>query len=348
VYRWRQFRSSTETASGSRREVTGSARKDAFCATTIQGDGLFVVENTEADSRFADNLLVTGDPHVRFYAGYPIMSDGQRVGALCIMDTKPHELTPIEEELLQDIALWVQEELTRTEERDRASEVQRALLPQQIPELQGYEIAGDCVPSRSVGGDFYDWYFTRDGRFIVTVADVMGKGMAAAMVMATVRAVLKSIARKDDFAEAIGDAALALESDLDRTQSFVAVFDARLTPATGDIEYVDAGLGLGFIVHPEGTLTRLSVRGMPIGAFHDATWESGTTRLEPGDTLLVMSDGIFDAYGGTTGAFAQLTRFIRPDESLATAIDNMIADATPRVVNDDVTVVAVRRHALIT
>jgi hypothetical protein len=328
-------------------EISGSARSDALCNMTIQGEGIFVVENARTDCRTSDNVFVTGDPNVQFYAGHPIVANGQRVGAVCIMDTKPHELTVIEEDLLGDIALWVQEELATSEERDRAAAVHRALLPEQVPELLGYEIAGDCIPARSVGGDFYDWYLTRDGQFVVTIADVMGKGIAAAMLMATVRAVLKSIARKEDLAEAIGDAALALESDLDRTQSFVAVFDARLTPATGAIQYVDAGLGLGVIVHPDGTFTHLKVRGMPIGAFHDESWQCGNARLEPGDTLLVMSDGIFDAFGGTIGAFDVLAKYIRPDTLLDDAIDRMIADATPRVENDDVTVVAVRRQPII-
>jgi sigma-B regulation protein RsbU (phosphoserine phosphatase) len=86
---------------------------------------------------------------------------------------------------------------------------------------------------------------------------------------------------------------------------------------------------------------------MPIGAFHDESWQCGNARLEPGDTLLVMSDGIFDAFGGTIGAFDVLAKYIRPDTLLDDAIDRMIADATPRVENDDVTVVAVRRQPII-
>ncbi|MFB2351640.1 PP2C family protein-serine/threonine phosphatase, partial [Priestia megaterium] len=81
-----------------------------------------------------------------------------------------------------------EDELARSSEEERAATVQRALLPKRRPDLPGYSVAGACVPARDVGGDFFDWHATHDG-LSITLADVMGKGVGAAIIAASVRAV---------------------------------------------------------------------------------------------------------------------------------------------------------------
>src|SRR5437879_13643772 len=80
----------------------------------------------------------------------------------------------------------------RKEQSERAAQIQRDLWPRTVPELEGYDLAGACLPAQGVAGDLYDWRVTPDGQLDLTVADVMGKGMGAALVMATLRASLRS------------------------------------------------------------------------------------------------------------------------------------------------------------
>ncbi|MDE3008848.1 MAG: SpoIIE family protein phosphatase [Acidobacteriota bacterium] len=328
-------------------EITRSrgGRDVSFANMAIQRPGLFVVEDAQSDPTYANNPYVAGEPFLRFFAAHPIESQGQRVGALCIMDTKPRTLTKTEGLILRDLALWIQSELQNDEERARATAVHRALLPTAIPRIPEYEVSGVCVPSQAVGGDFYDWYLTKDDQLVMTVADVMGKGMGAAMVMATVRTVLKLIARTPVLADALQDAAQVLDEDLNRTASFVTLFDARLTRDSGEIEYVDAGLGLALILRGDGRFERLSVRGLPLGIDSHARWRSGYERLEVGDALVIFSDGIYDALGGTDASFGQIARALFAASTLDEGIRILIDGIGDRPAADDVTIIAVRRNS---
>ena len=140
-------------------------------------------------------------------------------------------------------------------ERNRAAEVQQSLLPQEVVRLDGYEVAGVFRPSRSVGGDFYDWYQTADGLHL-TFADAMGKGMGAALIAATVRAVMRSVRHEPDLGNAFGLASRSIASDLDQSGSFVTLFHARLDAGSGKVDYVDAGHGLALHVSADGAAQR--------------------------------------------------------------------------------------------
>ncbi len=325
--------------------VVGPSNRDfSFSNHIIQRSELFVIEDARADPRFRDLPQVVGDPFVRFVAGFPIEVQRQRVGVLVLMDNQPRTFSEMEGSILHDLAKWVQYELQNDEERSRATAVHRALLPVTLPKIDGYEVAGRCVPSQAVGGDFYDWYLTRGDQLVVTVADVMGKGMGAAMVMATVRTVLKLIARRPVLADALQEAAHVLDDDLNRTQSFVTLFDARITPSTGEVEYVDAGLGLAIIVSSDGSFERLQIRGLPLGIQDDAVWESGYALLSPGDTLVIFSDGIYDELGGTDESIVQIAAAMSV-AGVEQGIQALIDTLGGRQAIDDVTIIAVRRLA---
>jgi serine phosphatase RsbU (regulator of sigma subunit) len=146
-----------------------------------------------------------------------------------------------------------------------------------------------------VGGDFYDWQQTAPHVLTFTVGDVMGKGMPAALLMATVRAALRSVARHSPPAETIREAAAALEGDLDRSGSFVTLFHGRLDSAAGRLEYVDAGHGHVVVRRADGSVATLPARGLPIGVLPNCTYPQGTVTFAPGDALVVYSDGLLDA-----------------------------------------------------
>ncbi len=114
----------------------------------------------------------------------------------------------------------------------RAAKVQADLLPSDVPEIPGFEFAARCVPARDVGGDYYSWIEPGPGVLAFTLGDVMGKGMPAALLMATVRAAVRAAAQLNSPAVALDLAARALGTDLERSSSFVTLFHARLDAAS--------------------------------------------------------------------------------------------------------------------
>ncbi len=320
-------------------------REDAFCNVTVASSSIFTVESASRDPRFAANPLVVGYPHVEFYAGFPIEAQGQQIGTICIMDSKPRVLTVDQEVSLQGFALVVQTELGREQGRKRAAEVHRALLPMPMTSVPGYQIAGVCLPWRVVGGDYYDWTLFESGEFVVSVADVMGKGIGAAVIMASVRAAFKVLELRTTLAEIVSDVAHALDEDLTRTGTFVTVFHALINPSNGTMEYVDAGHGLAGILHHDGSYDRLPVRGIPIGVDVENVWASGFATLEPGDTLLVISDGLWETLSGDAEARDALIARALAHDDLVSGLDSLLGVVRLTEVIDDITALAVRRDA---
>jgi len=306
-----------------------------------------VVTDAQQDERFRDNPLVTGDPHIRFYAGHPLVAPGgQPVGALCILDDKPRTLSEVETRLLIDLADWVEKELASDAELLEAAEVQRRLLPQLPPSVPGFEVAGRCTPARSVGGDFYDWYTLRDGAsHQVVLGDVMGKGVAAAMIATSVRAVVRGASRFNSLEEAVTRAAYGLEPDLDELGSFVTLFAARLRSGESRIEYVDAGHGLAIVLRSSGESGRLRSRDLPLGTFLGGRWTADFVDLAPGDSLVVVSDGLLDLFDNSEDALAALVDAHRRASSAGELVAEVAAFAAAQPVLDDVTCVVIRRSA---
>lgn len=326
---------------------TGSGNREtprdvAFCSTTISQAGALVVGDAHEDARFREYPLVTGNPGVRFYAGYPIEAPGgERLGALCLIDSQPRAFTDAEAVLLRELAHWVQNELSATTELDRAAEVQRGLLPKAFISLPGFQVAGGCAPTRAVGGDFYDWYPVGEGAAF-TLADVMGKGLGAGIIAATVRAVLRAGSRLGTVGDAVAVAASTLEQDLEEAGSFVTLFHARLDMDTGAVRFVDAGHGLSLVLHADGSSERLTSLGLPLGFGGDVEWEERAVTLGWGDTLVSVSDGVLDLFDGTLASLRDVDEIVRRSATAQTAVDALLALAGTTA-PDDVTAIVIRR-----
>lgn len=324
-------------------------RSQAFCSHTIQTPKPLVVADATKDERFSSNPLVTGDPSIRFYAGQPLNAPGgQRVGALCIIDDRPREMSQAEVDLLRDLADWVEKELASDEDLHQAGLVQRRLLPRRAPQVPGFEVAGRCRPASVVGGDFYDWYGLGEDGHQVVLADVMGKGTAAAIIAASVRAVLRGASLYNPLGTAVSRTASSLQLDLEETATFVTAFVVRISPnpASGDeprLEYVDAGHGLAVVLGSEGSWRRLDGDNLPIGVIEDASFDALPLDLAPGETLVVASDGLLDAFDSGEQVLEQVLAAHRA----ATSADDLVERVSGLVdgdhLVDDVTIVAVHR-----
>jgi serine phosphatase RsbU (regulator of sigma subunit) len=178
----------------------------------------------------------------------------------------------------------------------RAARVQADLLPSIFPSLPGYDMAARCVPARNVGGDFYDWQIVAPGLLNLTFGDVMGKGMPAALLMTAIRAVMRSTARAVSPAINMRYASGVLEPDLEGAGSFVTMFHAQLEVQTGRVGYIDAGHGCAFVYRADGTIDPdLEPRGVPVGVPRVDPFIEGVVVLNPGDALVIFSDGLLDA-----------------------------------------------------
>ena len=201
---------------------------------------------------------------------------------------------------LQDERLRLYRQLEA--ELARAAQVQAELLQLDPPALDGFELAARCVPARDVGGDFYGWHEPAPGVLKLTVGDVMGKGMPAALLMATVRAAIRAVARTQPPAPAVELTAGALQSDFERSGSFVTLFHAQLDVAarTPDLRRRRPRARL----RPPGGRHARGARapaGCRSGILPDQTYEQHTIELAPGDALVVYSDGLIEARTPTRG-----------------------------------------------
>jgi serine phosphatase RsbU (regulator of sigma subunit) len=335
-------------------DAVEAPRDATFCARTVLLDAPLVVEDASVDELFRHLPAVADEPHIRFYAGFPLHDSlGTPVGTFCLFDRRRRSLTRQEHALMSELATWVETELTRSDEMNRARQVQRSLLPRSAPDVDGYESSALCIPAGIVAGDFFD-HQDIGGLHTFTVADVMGKGTGAAILMATTRAVVRSENRA--FAEGrFGpDATLGtvltqvntiLLEDLAASSAFVTGFFGWADPVTGVVRYVDAGHGLSVVVRADGSHEHLPTSDLPLGITDAWKWTQREIRLDVGDLLVCFSDGLFDLLGGTPEALdvvADLARLHRCPSDVVSAVRSLTSEVAPV---DDVTVVAIRRSS---
>ena len=312
----------------------------AFCRRTVETREALVVTDARIDPAWADHPLVTSDAGIVFYAAWPLAGPGgQVVGALSLMDHQPRALSHGDAALLDDLSRWVESELAADADAVQAMEIQRRLLPQKPPDVLGYDVAGRCQPAFNVGGDYYDWHLLDDTMVQITVADVMGKGLAAGL-----RTAMRVTSRNNTLLESVRRTAQGLQDDFDLSGTFATMFTARLRPQHGHLEYVDAGHGLALHLRPGSRTRQLSARDLPLGAQAGSLWTSHEARLEPGDTLIIVSDGVLEA-------FAEPIEGLRAAEQLAATClsademaDRILAASAHAPLADDLTAVVVRRE----
>ena len=226
-----------------------------------------------------------------------------------------------------------------------AAEVQNILLPRDPLTLPGFEIAAKCRPARQVGGDFYDWYETTPGIFNLTFGDVMGKGMAAAMLMTTVRATLRAVTLRVQPALAVQLAEQSLRHDLNRSESFVTLFLARINVDASLMTYVDCGHGFAFLRRHDGKVEELLPRGLPLGVSSEEKYQEGGCVFEEGDAFVLYSDGLIDAQKELVLDNVAIATQLEGAASAKEMVDRMAAmvpSGTP--LPDDLTVLVVRKH----
>ena len=181
-----------------------------------------------------------------------------------------------------------------------AKEIQAWLLPANPPQILGLEIAFATRPANTVAGDYYD-VFPRlssdsSGRFLIAIADVAGKSIPAAMLMATFQASLKTLsAMSGSLTELAGRMNTYACSNSQNGRRFTTTFLAEYDPASRSLAYVNAGHNAPILRRQTGAIERLQAGGIPLGIQANAPYESGTVTLQSGDWLVIFTDGVIEA-----------------------------------------------------
>ena len=254
------------------------------------------------------------------------------------------------------VALLVREHEATLRERERmenemhvAQLIQQQFLPKQLPQMKGWDLHAYYHPAREVGGDFYDFMDLPDGRLCIVTGDVTGKGVPAALVMATTRSMLRSEAsRRTSPAEILRVANDQLVADIP-TNMFVTCLCVVLDPQTGEIEFSNAGHNLPYI-RGDGAIVELRATGMPLGLMPDVTYEQKRSVLQPGECFVLHSDGISEAHDATRQMFgftrlkAQIQGCTEPKRIIDNLLNELASFTEPGwEQEDDITLVVVHR-----
>jgi serine phosphatase RsbU (regulator of sigma subunit) len=253
-------------------------------------------------------------------------------------------------------ARLIEEQIDRErleQELQLASEIQQRFQPTQAPNVPGYELQGISFPCYEIGGDYYDFIERADGRMIVTLGDVSGKGTAAALLMSSLHAAVHAQASShSSLSETISAVNKYLAENIPSNR-FITLFYAELDPASGAVSFINAGHNPPLIVHAAGTTENLSAGGLPLGIRHDAAYSEGRTQLHPSDVLVIYSDGVSEAVSPQGEEFGteRLYQVVAHNlNASAAGIRDRIeaaltkwAQGTPAA--DDITLVIVKRQA---
>lgn len=258
------------------------------------------------------------------------------------------------------VAQLVQQQQAETRERERMEQelrvarlIQQTLLPKELPALPGWDLAAYYQPARAVGGDFYDFIPYEDGRLGLVIGDVTDKGVPAALVMATTRAILRSAALEARTPGKVLEKANEMLYPDIPPRMFVTCLYAVLDPVTGRLWYANAGHDLPYR-RRDGEVSELRATGMPLGLMPGMSYEEKETMLVPGESVLFYSDGIVEAHNKSREMFS----FAYLKEVLALSTDkgsNLIDHLLAQLADftgdgweqeDDVTLVALQRSAV--
>jgi len=238
-----------------------------------------------------------------------------------------------------------------------AKDIQSWLLPGAPLQIPGYGIAYATRPANTVAGDYYDVILrpgatSNEDRILFVVADVAGKSIPAAMLMATLQASLRTVASgHQPLAEMMVELNRYACSNSQGGARFTTAFLAELDPATGDVTYVNAGHNVPMLRRQSGTIERPEVGGIPIGVLADARYDVGALRMESGDCLVIFTDGVVEALDSRGEEFGEeaLIQVVNrgaattPAElvrSMLAALDSYVGN-TPQ--HDDMTCLLLKR-----
>jgi serine phosphatase RsbU (regulator of sigma subunit)/anti-sigma regulatory factor (Ser/Thr protein kinase) len=338
------------------------APNDPLLAYLQSATGAVDVEALELDSPALAELKAAG-----VKLAVPLVSQGELIGVLNLGPRlSEQEYSSDDRKLLDNLAAQAAPalrvgQLVRQQQAEAATRqrfeqelevaklIQQNFLPKQLPELSGWQVAAYYRPAREVGGDFYDVIPLPEGKVGFVVGDVTDKGVPAALVMAATRSVLRASAQRlvnpGETLERVNE---HLCPDMPE-KMFVTCLYGVLDPETGHFRFANAGHDLPYVKTAEGS-EELRARGMPLGLMPGMLYEEKETVLQPGDSLLLHSDGIVEAHSPDREMFGfpRLKQCVADYPGGGELIDRVLSDLHAHTgpdaeQEDDITMVTLQR-----
>jgi phosphoserine phosphatase RsbU/P len=266
-------------------------------------------EDASADPRFDPAVDRDLGYHTRELIALAIRNEADEiVGVLELLNKQSGPFTVSDEKSLNHLCVYVALALEKAQlhrvilakqriedDLELARSVQEGFLPEDIPEIEGLQIAVAYTASSMVGGDYYDFMRIKPGSWLAVIADVEGKGVASALMMASLQASLRALAPHvhalESIVQSVNDMVLSHTRARKLLSMFVAVIDER----TRALHYINAGHVPPVLIRQDGEAARLEEGGILLGVFRDAAYKRGRVELSPGDILAAYTDGITEA-----------------------------------------------------
>ncbi len=315
--------------------------------------------------RLDDQDLIPGAEHL---LAVPIEADGKPLGLLLVADKESRRgVGPFGPSDRRSLGMLANQAAIALEnahlhrqalEKERlereaqlAAEIQRRLLPDTLPKLDGLELTGWNRPARQVGGDYYDLLPLAGGCFAAVVADVTGKGMPAALMVSTIHSALRLLLDREPLGPELVARLNHHVFDSSAPNKFITLLIASIDPGSGEVSYLNAGHNPGLLIRGSGGVEELPTGGMPLGLFQGGEYEARSLAMEPGDLLCFYSDGITECQAPDEEEFGdkRLKDLLRelaidPLDKVVAAVDHAVTDfAAGLPQGDDQTLVLLRK-----
>ena len=331
----------------------------------VQEERAVLTLDAQADERFGHSLSIQMEG-IRSIICVPLWNDREVIGALYLDHRMAHRqfseqdlrlaglLANMAAVKIQNVYLLEEQiEKQRLEEQlSVGSKIQRRLLPAGSPRIPGYDLHGHNRSCDEVGGDYFDFIKKGDGRLAVVIADVAGKGVGAALLMAVLQASLRALAGTSETPDALVGQINRVLVESSPANKFATLFYGELDLETHTLEYVNGGhVPPGLLRTPFGKIEELLPTGPSVGMFPEVTFESRKVKLAPDSTLLLCTDGVTELIDGRGEEFGRprLREFLaakKEPSALALAEDleaRLASFRGRRGFSDDSTVVILRR-----
>lgn len=336
----------------------------AILSEVIENGKSVLTSDAQQDPRFASQTIILQG--IRSVLAVPMCVDERHVFGIIYADSPTSQSTFTSDHLnilttLASVASIRVENATLMDERinrermerelELATEIQQRFQPDGPPTVLGYDFQGISFSCYEIGGDYYDFIPRHDGKMLVALGDVSGKGTSASLLMSSLHAAIHAqVAARTPLNELVTAVNVYLANNTPSNR-FITLFVAELEPETGQLTFINAGHNSPLIGRADGSIELVESGGLPLGLMDFAEYDVGHAKLNPGDVLFIYSDGVSEANNLNEDEFGmdRLKNVISTNvgrsasgirDRVEAALSEFTGTAAP---NDDITLVIVKR-----